>query len=157
MEHQTQAITKNPTSQKIADELTHFLADTYMLYLKTQNFHWNVTGPNFYSYHIMFEGQYKELADAIDTIAERIRALGSHTPASFSEFVKLSSMKEEVHTVAAEDMVKILLKDHETIIQHAYIIFTKAEKAQDQGTMDLLIERIRDQEKTAWMLRSSLK
>src|SRR5437867_362012 len=87
--------TKNHHMQKVADELTHLLADTYTLYLKTQNFHWNVTGPNFHSLHLMFEEQYKELADAVDLIAERIRALKSTTPASFSHFLKLTSLKEE--------------------------------------------------------------
>ncbi len=149
--------TKNQYSQKVADELTHFLADTYALYLKTQNFHWNVTGPNFYAYHLMFEKQYTELADAVDVIAERIRALGSHTPASFSEFSKLTSIKDETRQVSTEEMLKKLFADHETIVEHANIILKKAEKAQDQGTMDMLIERLREHEKTAWMLKSSLE
>jgi len=149
--------TQNQHQQKIADELSHFLADSYVLYLKTQNYHWNVSGPNFYALHLMFEAQYKELADAIDIIAERIRSLGSHTPASFAEYGKLSSIKEETHTVTAEEMVKKLMKDHETLSQQANLILSKAEKNNDQGTMDMLIQRIREHDKTAWMLRSTLE
>lgn len=156
---QTMTSMKNQHAQKIADELTHFLADTYALYLKTQNFHWNVTGPHFYHLHLLFEKQYQELAAATDVIAERIRALGSIVPASFAEFAKLSSIKDQAHAqpISSDEMLKKLLKDHETIVTHANHIFTKAEKAQDQSTMDLLIERMREHEQTAWMLRSSLK
>ncbi len=154
---ETHETSKTQHSQKIADELTHFLADSYTLYLKTQNFHWNVTGPNFYELHLLFESQYTELAEAIDIIAERIRALGSHTPASFSEFSKLTSLKEASQNTAATDMLKKLATDHETLSEHASIILQKAEKANDQGTMDMLIQRIRAHDKAAWMLRSSLQ
>jgi len=147
----------NQHSQKVADELTHHLADTYLLYLKTQNFHWNVTGPNFHSLHLLFERQYKELADAVDVIAERIRALGCTTPASFSHFIKLSSLKEENGAPSATDMIAQLLHDHEVISHHAHIIFATAEKNNDQATMDMLIQRMRDHDKTAWMLRSLLQ
>jgi starvation-inducible DNA-binding protein len=143
-------------SQKIADELIHFLADTYTLYLKTQNFHWNVTGPYFYSLHKMFDEQYQELAAAVDEIAERIRALGSFTPASFSQFSQLSSIKEATLALNAEDMIKKLLKDHAAMINHAKIIIEKAQKAQDEGTADLLVQRLKSHEKIAWMLKSSL-
>ncbi len=149
--------TKNHHAQKIADELTHFLADTYLLYLKTQNFHWNVTGPNFHSLHEMFEEQYNELAEAVDLIAERIRALKAAAPASFSHFLKLSSLKEENGVPPTKDMLKQLTKDHETIVQIANNILTKSQKAQDEATTDLLIERIRAHEKTAWMLRSCIE
>lgn len=148
---------KNNHHQKIADELAHLLADTYTVYIKTQNYHWNVTGPNFHSLHLMFEAQYTELAAAIDVIAERIRSLKCKTPASLSQFQKLTSIKEEHGITASKDMLKILLKDHEIIVNHAYNILTKATKAQDEATMDLLIERIREHEKTAWMLRSCLE
>jgi starvation-inducible DNA-binding protein len=148
---------KNNHAQKIADELMHFLADTYALYLKTQNFHWNVTGANFHSLHKMFEEQYNELATAVDIIAERIRSLRCNVPASFSQFMKLTSIKEVQGTPAAKDMLKLLMKDHETIVQHAYIVLTKAQKAHDEATIDLLIERIREHEKTIWMLRSSIE
>lgn len=154
---QTDTATKNQALQKVADELAHYLADTYAVYLKTQNFHWNVKGPLFFALHKMFEEQYEELADAVDLIAERIRALGCHTPASFAQFSKLTSIKDETLEVAADDMVKKLLKDHETLAEHATIILIKAQKAQDEATMDLLIERLRAHEKTAWMLKSSLK
>lgn len=148
---------KNKYAQKIADELTHLLADTYTLYLKTQNFHWNVTGPLFPQLHLLFESQYQELAEATDVIAERIRALGAHVPASFTEFQKLSSLREERGEISAHDMVKKLLKDHETISHLLHIIFSKANEADDQGTLDLLTERMRVHDKTAWMLRSSLE
>ncbi len=149
--------TKTSQASKIADELTHFLADTYMLYLKTQNFHWNVKGPHFYSLHKMFEEQYLELATAIDELAEQIRALGSYTPASFSQFLNLSSLKEATSKTSAETMVQELLKDHETMVSYATTIITKAQKAQDEGTADILIQRQKIHEKTAWMLKSSLK
>lgn len=142
--------------EKVADELTHLLADTYTVYLKTQNFHWNVTGPHFPALHALFETQYEELAEANDVIAERIRALGGIAPASFSEFQKLSSLKDSSGKLSAEQMIKTLLKDHETILHHLDIIFAQAEKANDQGTVDMLTERMRAHEKTAWMLRSSL-
>lgn len=153
--HPTTA-TKTNMKQKVADELTHLLADTYLLYLKTQNFHWNVTGPLFPTLHALFETQYQELAEAADVIAERIRALGSYTPASFSHFQKLSSLKESNSEITAEEMIKNLMKDHETISEHLLNIFSKAEKANDQGTIDMLTERMRAHDKTAWMLRSSL-
>jgi starvation-inducible DNA-binding protein len=148
---------KNNPTQKIADELTRFLADTYTLYLKTQNFHWNVTGPNFHSLHSMFEEQYKELAEAVDLIAERIRALKCRTLASFSHFLKLSSLKEENGLPTTKDMLKQLCKDHEAVVQHAYVIVAKAQKVHDEATVDTMIERIRAHEKAAWMLRSSLE
>lgn len=152
----TNTSTKSQHQQKIADELAHLLADTYTLYLKTQNFHWNVTGPNFPAFHLMFERQYEELADAVDVIAERIRALGSKTPASFSQFLKLTSLKDATNgSPSAEEMAERLMHDHETIVNHALHILEKAKKDHDEATMDLLIERIREHEKTAWMLRSS--
>lgn len=141
----------------VVDELTHLLADTYVLYLKTQNFHWNVTGPDFHSLHLMFETQYNELADATDEIAERIRALNATAPASFSHFSKLSSLKEENGVPSAQDMLKQLTHDHETIANHLTATITKAEQAQDEGTVDLLVQRLRAHQKTAWMLRSSIK
>jgi starvation-inducible DNA-binding protein len=141
----------------VASELSHLLADTYILYLKTQNFHWNVTGPLFPALHALFETQYTELQEAVDLIAERIRALGEHAPGSFAEFQKLSSLKEEAGTVSAENMLKKLLQDHEIISHQLLNIFEKAEEANDQATLDLLTERLRAHEKTAWMLRSSIQ
>lgn len=148
---------KQRHSSKIADELAHILADTYILYLKTQNFHWNVTGPNFHSLHLMFEEQYNQLADAVDVIAERIRALEVAAPASFANFLKLTSLKEENGVPSSKDMIKQLLKDHETIVSQSYDSLAKAQKAEDEATADLLINRIREHEKTAWMLRSCLE
>ena len=151
------AVIKTPHAQKIADELAHFLADTYVLYLKTQNFHWNVKGPQFYFLHKMFEEQYQALALAVDEIAERIRSLGGYAPASFSQFSNLSSLKEVTTELNAETMIQKLLKDHEIMINHIATIISKTQKAQDEGTTDLLIQRLKEHEKTAWMLRSSLK
>jgi starvation-inducible DNA-binding protein len=148
---------KNHHHQKMGDELSHLLASSYSLYLKTQNFHWNVTGMNFQSLHLMFEEQYKQLAEAIDVIAERIRALKCKVHASFSHFIKLSALKEENGSPNSKDMIKQLLKDHESIVMQTYTILTKAAKAQDEATMDLLVERVREHEKTAWMLRSCLE
>lgn len=153
----TDTSTQKQTQCNIADELGHFLADTYAVYLKTQNFHWNVKGPLFYTLHKMFEEQYIELAAAIDEIAERIRALGCYTPASFAEFSKLTSIKEESQSISAEDMVKKLLKDHEILADHAEIVLSKAQKARDEGTADLLIQRLKAHQKIAWMLRESSK
>ncbi len=147
---------KNSPCTKIADELTHFLADSYLLYLKTQNFHWNVTGPNFYSLHKLFEEQYQELALAVDEIAERIRSLGCFTRASFSEFSTLSSLKEEKHEVDAQNMLKKLMLDHETLSKHASHLIPKFQKSGDEGTADLLIQRMKSHDKAAWMLKSSL-
>jgi starvation-inducible DNA-binding protein len=147
---------KNHTFQKIAEELAHFLADTYLLYLKTQNFHWNVRGPAFYSLHKMFEEQYVELAQATDELAERMRALGSIAPATFSEFLKLTSLTEDRGDLKAEEMIKKLVKDHEMLAVHALHILEKAQKVQDEATVDLLIQRIAIHQKTAWMLKSSL-
>lgn len=146
-------------SQKIAEELMHLLADTYSLYLKTQNFHWNVRGPYFSQLHQLFEDQYNELADAVDAIAERIRALGSNAPASFSEFQKLSTLKEELgdQKLSADLMIKKLLDDHEAISQQLLLIFEKANEANDQVTLGLLTERMSAHDKTAWMLRSAVE
>ena len=139
----------------MTEGLAKLLADTYTLYLKTQNFHWNVTGPHFHSLHGMFEEEYTELANAVDEIAERIRALGAVAPASFVEFLKLTSIKEETGTPAAIDMVKKLLADHETIIAHLQSLMPVAQSLNDEATLDLLITRTEVHQKTAWMLRSS--
>lgn len=140
----------------IAEELNKLLADTYLLYLKTQNFHWNVTGQLFYSLHLMFEKQYEELADAVDLIAERIRALGFNAPASFSEFSKLTRLKEAGHGLTSEKMLQELLSDHETITRNCHEMMKVAQEAGDEGTVDLFVERMREHDKTAWMLRSSI-
>ncbi len=143
--------------KKIADGLSHLLADTYTLYLKTHNYHWNVTGPMFQTLHLMFEQHYNELALAVDAIAERIRALGFTAPGTYGQFVKLSSIKEETEIPAATDMIKNLVKGHEAVARTARAIFPTAEKASDEPTADLLTQRLQVHEKTAWMLRSLLE
>lgn len=140
----------------IADGLSRLLADTYTLYLKTHNFHWNVEGPMFNTLHLMFEQQYNELALAVDAIAERIRALGHPAPGSYAAYSKLSSIKEETGTPRAEDMVRQLVEGQEAVARTARAVFPAAEKAGDEPTADLLTQRLQIHEKTAWMLRSLL-
>ena len=141
--------------KKIADGLSKLLADTYTLYLKTHNFHWNVTGPMFNTLHLMFEGQYNELSLAVDLIAERIRALGFPAPGSYVEFSKLSSIIENPGTVPqAEEMIKLLVDGNEAVVRTARSIWGVVEQAQDESTADLLTQRMQTHEKTAWMLRS---
>lgn len=144
------------THKQVIDGLSHLLADTYVLYLKTQNFHWNVEGPNFIAYHKLFEEQYLALAGATDLIAERIRALGALAPASFKKFSMLTSLDEAGSHLSAEDMIKELLKDHETISKQFEKLFAAAQKCKDEATLDLYIERKREHDKIAWMLRSTL-
>ncbi len=142
--------------REIADGLSRLLADTYTLYLKTHNYHWNVTGPMFQTLHLMFEQQYNELALAVDLIAERIRALGFPAPATYSQFVKLSTVKEEEGVPTAEEMIRKLVEGQESVVRTARSVFTTADDANDQPTADLLTERMQVHEKTAWMLRSLL-
>ena len=141
----------------VSSQLCEFLADTYTLYLKTQNFHWNVTGPSFYPLHLMFEGQYGALAEAVDCIAERIRALGVRAPGTYKEFIKLANVKETTESLSANEMIRQLLADHELIARSARAIIVVAEKAEDAATSDLMAQRIGYHEKIAWMLRSSLE
>ena len=126
------------------------------LYLKTHNFHWNVTGPMFNTLHLMFEGQYTELATAIDEIAERIRALGFPAPGSYARFTALASIQEEDGVPSAEAMIRQLSEDQETVARTARSIFPVVDEARDEPTADLLTQRMRIHEKTAWMLRSML-
>lgn len=140
-----------------AEGLAHLLADTYTLYLKTHSFHWNVTGPMFQTLHLMFEQQYTELSLAVDLIAERIRALGHTAPGSYSQFLNLSAVAEETGVPSAENMIRQLVDDQETVVRTARRIFAAAEAASDQVTMDLLTARMQVHEKTAWMLRSLLQ
>ena len=140
----------------IAEGLSHLLADTYTLYLKTHYFHWNVTGPMFQTLHLMFETQYNELWLATDLVAERIRALGHPSPGTYSEFVKLTSIKETSGVPKATDMIKKLVEGHEAVARTARSLYPVAEKASDEATADLLTQRIQTHEKTAWMLRSLL-
>ena len=141
----------------IAEGLSRLLADTYTLYLKTHNFHWNVTGPMFQTLHLMFETQYNELALAVDLIAERIRALGYPAPGTYAEYAKLSSIKEETGVPKAQDMIRLLVQGQEAVVRTARSIFPSAEEANDEPTADLLTQRMQVHEKTAWMLRSLLE
>ena len=143
--------------KEIAQGLAKLLADSYTLYLKTHNFHWNVTGPMFSTLHTLFETQYTELAAAVDEIAERIRTLGVPAPGSYKQFSKLSSIKEETGTPKAEAMIKQLVVGQETIIQTAREVFPLVEKANDEPSADLLTQRMQIHEKNAWMLRSHLE
>lgn len=142
---------------EIADGLGRVLADSYALYLKTHNFHWNVTGPMFRALHIMFEEQYTELAAAVDEIAERIRSLGAFAPASFSAYAELTAIKEEKGVPAAKDMITQLVEGHETVIKTARSLYPICDSSDDDATADLLTARIQVHEKTAWMLRSLLE
>jgi len=143
--------------KRIADGLAKVLADTYTLYLKTHNFHWNVTGPMFNTLHLMFEAQYNELALAVDLVAERIRALGFPAPGSYSAYAKLSSIEEAEGVPPAEEMIAQLVKGHEAVARTARGVFPAVEKASDQPTADLLTQRMQVHEKTAWMLRALLQ
>ena len=143
--------------QQIAEGLSRLLADTYTLYLKTHNFHWNVTGPMFNTLHLMFEQQYTELATAVDEIAERIRALGFPAPGSYAQYSELTSITEESDVPAAEDMIAQLARDQEIVVRTAREVFPVADQAHDEPTADLLTQRMQVHEKTAWMLRSMLE
>ena len=142
--------------QEITEGLSRLLADTYTLYLKTHNYHWNVTGPMFQTLHLMFETQYNELALAVDLIAERIRSLGSPAPGSYREFGKLSSIEEDADRPEATEMIRRLVRGQEAVARTARSVFPVVERAHDEATADLLTQRLQVHEKTAWMLRSLL-
>lgn len=142
----------------IVAELSKLLADTYTLYLTTHNFHWNVTGPMFNTLHAMFMTQYTELWNAVDPIAERIRALGHPAPGSYAQFGRLSTVGDApAAPPKATEMVRILVSGHEAVARTARNIFPLVERAKDQPTADLLTQRLDIHEKTAWMLRSLLE
>ncbi|MEM6644858.1 MAG: Dps family protein [Bacteroidota bacterium] len=141
----------------IANGLKKLLADTYALYVKTHNFHWNVEGPMFNTLHEMFEGQYTEMAEGIDVIAERIRALGVYAPGSFSQFSELSSIEDEREVPTANEMIRKLLLGQETVVRTARQTLPIAGDANDEPTVDLLTARMQTHEKNAWMLRSLLE
>ncbi|MFN1834831.1 Dps family protein [Balneola sp. MJW-20] len=143
--------------EKIAEGLKKVLADSYLLYLKTHNYHWNVTGELFHQLHEQFEGQYNELAEAIDEIAERIRALGFRAPGSFKEFKELTSIEEDTDQPKAMEMVRRLALGNEAVIRTAREALKPANEAEDEATVDLLTERLTVHSKTAWMLRSHLE
>jgi len=140
----------------IAEGLSRLLADSYTLYLKTHNYHWNVTGPMFNTLHLMFEQQYTELALAVDLVAERIRALGHPAPGSYEAYAALTSIDEETGTPDATEMIRQLVKGQEAVVRTARAVFPAAEAASDEPTCDLLTQRMQIHEKNAWMLRSML-
>ena len=143
--------------EKVAHALSRLLADTYGLYLKTHNFHWNVEGPMFNTLHQMFMVQYTELWNALDLIAERIRALGFYAPGTYAEFGKLSSVPETEGVPPALEMVALLVAGHEAVARTARGVFVAVEEGGDEATADLLTQRLSIHEKTAWMLRSLLR
>jgi starvation-inducible DNA-binding protein len=147
---------KETDRARIAQGLSRLLADTYTLYLKTHNFHWNVTGPMFQTLHLMFEQQYNELALAVDLIAERIRALGFPAPGTYREFAELSSIAESKGVPAAEQMIRELVAGQEAVVKTARSVFPLVDKVNDEPSADLLTQRMQVHEKTAWMLRSLL-
>ncbi|MGZ5441528.1 MAG: Dps family protein [Thermoanaerobaculia bacterium] len=149
-------ISKEDRAEIVAG-LSKLLADTYTLYLKTHNFHWNVTGPMFQTLHLMFETQYNELALAVDLIAERIRALGAPAPGSYREFARLSTIKEAEGVPPAAEMIRQLVEAQEAVVRTARTVFPAVDRASDEPTADLLTQRMQVHEKTAWMLRSLLE
>jgi starvation-inducible DNA-binding protein len=142
---------------KIAAGLSKLLADTFTVYMKTHNFHWNVTGPMFNTLHLMFETQYTELWNATDLIAERIRSLGHYAPGTFAEFAKLASIEETPGQPKAEQMIRLLVEGNEAVVRTARAVFPAVDKANDEPTDDLLTQRMQVHEKNAWMLRSLLE
>jgi len=145
-----------PERQAIADGLSRLLADSYTLYLKTHNYHWNVTGPLFNTLHLMFEQQYTELAVAVDDIAERIRALGFPAPGSYSAYAELTEIPEDTVVPSAEQMLQNLVHAQETVVRTARSVFPRVDDANDEPSADLLTQRMQVHEKNAWMLRSML-
>ncbi len=146
-----------PHREEIAQGLSRLLADTYTLYLKTHNFHWNVTGPMFQTLHLMFETQYNELALAVDLVAERIRSLGFPAPGTYKQYAALSSIKEEEGIPKAQEMIRLLVEGQEAVVRTARSLYPSVEACSDEATADLLTQRIQLHEKTAWMLRSLLE
>ncbi len=143
--------------REIAQGISRLLADTYTLYLKTHNFHWNVTGPMFNTLHLMFEQQYTEMATAVDQIAERIRALGFPAPGSYKQFAELSSIPEETGVPDAKEMIRQLVQGQEAVVRTARQVLPVADAAMDEPTLDLLTQRMQVHEKNAWMLRALLE
>ncbi len=147
----------NKDRNAIAHGLSRLLADTYVLYLKTHNFHWNVEGPMFQTLHVLFMTQYTEMWNSIDLVAERIRSLGHYAPGTYAEYAKLASIKETAGQPKAEKMVQLLIDGQEALARTARSVLPVADKANDQPTLDLLTQRLQVHEKNAWMLRSLLK
>jgi len=145
------------SSNSVTAALSHLLADSYSLYLKTHNFHWNVTGPMFTTLHTLFETQYTELALAVDEIAERIRARGAAAPGTYTEFQQLAAVKEAKGVPPATEMIRQLVDDQKIVADAARAVIQEAEAAGDQASADLGVRRIELHEKNAWMLRSHLE
>jgi starvation-inducible DNA-binding protein len=143
--------------KQIAEGLKKLTADTFTLYLKTHYYHWNVTGPMFETLHKMFEEQYNALWQAVDTLAERIRALGFYAPGTYRELMSTTSIQEDDDIPGWKQMIQNLLDGHEEVIRSARDLFPQADEAGDEGTADLLTCRLEFHEKTAWMLRSMLE
>ncbi|MFN2425467.1 MAG: Dps family protein [Candidatus Binatia bacterium] len=150
-------MSKDKKKNEVAQAASRLLADSYTLYLKTHNYHWNVTGPMFTTLHTMFMTQYTELSLAVDEIAERIRALGEFAPGSYSEFEKLAKVREADKVPKAEEMIRILVADHATVAATARELVAASQRCGDDATADLAIRRIEVSEKAAWMLRSHLE
>jgi starvation-inducible DNA-binding protein len=155
----TRSVARKATNpeQRVIESLRRLLADSYTLYLKTHNFHWNVSGPMFTTLHTLFELEYTELALAVDEIAERIRAIGAPAPGSYAEFAKITALKEAVGVPPATEMVEQLVHDQVLVTQAARAVVAAAERAGDQASADLGVRRIQIHEKNAWMLRSHLE
>ena len=145
------------SNEHVVEALSRLLADTYTLYLKTHNYHWNVTGPMFNTLHTLFETEYTEYALAVDEIAERIRAIGARAPGSYTEFAELASVKEDRGSPPAMEMIRNLAADQEATVASARKVVEVAEADGDQATADLGVRRIETHEKNAWMLRSHLE
>ncbi|MDA0954176.1 MAG: DNA starvation/stationary phase protection protein [Proteobacteria bacterium] len=148
---------KQANREQIVAGLHVLLANRYTLYLKTHNYHWNVTGPIFNTLHLMFEQQYTELAAAVDQIAERIRALGAFAPGSYTEYARLTSIPEDETVPDAETMIKNLVAGQETLARQARDVMATVGESRDEPTADLLTQRMQVHEKNAWMLRSLIQ
>lgn len=148
---------KKQPSDTVAKRLSHYLADTALLYMKTLNYHWNMVGPEFFMYHKLLEGQYEELSEALDEIAERIRMLGPKAPATMKEYLELASLKEGKSTHTQDQMVHELIKDHESMVWSATQLISFSDEQEDAGTSDLIVKWLRFHDKNAWLLRSHAK
>lgn len=155
MSRQSQIQNEKSQSQ-IIEGLSQILADTYVLYVKTQNFHWNIIDSRFAMLHKLFEKNYEQLAEQIDELAERIRKIDGISPGSMREFLEFSTLDESNSNLSGDEMIDRLYKDHKTIISHLRTNIAEAQKNSDEGTADLLIQQLREHEKVAWMLKSHL-
>jgi len=148
---------KSKSEGGVIERLSHFMADTAIVYVKTLNFHWNMVGTEFFMYHRLLEEQYKEMSEGLDELAERIRMLGGQAPGSMKEFLGLACIPESPSNLSQERMVQQLVKDNESLVEHAHALIEYSDEQNDQGTSDLVIERLRAHDKNAWLLRSHLE